>query len=191
MNSLDEIEINKGDIVVDCGANIGEVTQYFVNRGAKVYAFEPNPYAFKVLSGRFEGNNNVICINEAVSDHEGEGKLFFHEMAESDQVKFSTGSSMVSDKNNVNEGKFVNVKIIDLSDFVDSLPSVPKVLKIDIEGEEDKVLNKMIDNGTVSGIPYVFVETHEKKVPSCRAGLAEVRRKIDQFGLNNINLDWI
>ena len=184
MNKLDEIQINKGDIVVDCGANVGDVTQYFVNRGAKVYAFEPNPYAFEVLSTRFKEN-------EAVSDHDGYGKLFFHELAEADHVKYSTGSSMVADKNNVNDGKYAEIKIIDLSDFVSALPSTPKVLKIDIEGEEDKVLNKMIDSGTVSDIPYVFVETHEKKVPSCRAGLAEVRRKIEQFGLDNINLDWI
>ena len=160
MNKLNEIQINEGDIVVDCGANVGDITQYFVNKGAIVYAFEPNPYAFEVLSARFEGNNSVTCINEAVSDHKGTGKLFFHELAEDDHVKYSTGSSMVADKNNVTEGKFVEVQVSDLSEFIQSLPSTPKVLKIDIEGEEHKILNKMIDNGTILSIPFVFVETH-------------------------------
>ena len=33
------VQINPGDIVIDCGANIGTVTDYFINRGAEVYAF--------------------------------------------------------------------------------------------------------------------------------------------------------
>ena len=191
MNKLREIEINQGDIIIDCGANIGDITNYFVTRGAVVYAFEPNPHAFQKLQSRFIGNKNVICINKAVSDYDGTGKLFLHELASSDQVKYSTGSSMVGDKNNVNESTYEEIEVINLSSFIDSLDSEVKVLKIDIEGEEHKVLNQMIDNGIIASIPHVFVETHEKKVPSCRAGMKIVREKIDMFGLDNIDLDWI
>lgn len=191
MNKLNQIKINPGDIVIDCGANVGDVTDYFVTRGAIVYAFEPNPYAFQRLQSRFDGNNNVICIKKAVSDHDGTGKLFLHELASSDQVKYSTGSSMVGDKNNVNESTYEEIEVINLSNFIDSLDSEVKVLKIDIEGEEHKVLNQMIDNGIIASIPHIFVETHEKKVPSCRVGMQKVREKINMFGLDNVDLDWI
>jgi len=191
MSNLEQISINKGDVVIDCGANVGDVTNYFAEKGAIVYAFEPNPYAFRVLEYRFKGNTNVVCIKKAVSDNAGTGKLFFHESANLDQVKYSTGSSMVGDKNNVNEDSFEEVEVINLSEFISNLDKPVKVLKIDIEGEEHKILNQMIDNGTILSIPFVFVETHEKKVPSCRAGMAEVRKKIDMLDITNINLDWI
>ena len=98
---------------------------------------------------------------------------------------------MVGDKNNVNEETFEEVEVVNLSEFISDLNKPVKVLKIDIEGEEHKILNQMIDNGTILSIPFVFVETHEKKVPSCRAGMAEVRRKIEALDITNINLDWI
>lgn len=191
MSSLEQINIKKDDIVIDCGANVGDITNYFAEKGAIVYAFEPNPYAFRVLEYRFRGNERVICIKKAVSDASGTGKLFFHESASLDHVKYSTGSSMVGDKNNVNEETFEEVEIINLSEFISDLDKPVKVLKIDIEGEEHKILNQMIDNGTILSIPFVFVETHEKKVPSCRPGMAEVRRKIEALDITNINLDWI
>ncbi len=191
MNRLDNIDIKPGDVVIDCGANIGDVTQYFYDRGAKVYAFEPNPYAYNILYKRFENIDKVVCIKKAVSDFDGKGKLFFHDLSETDPVKYSTGSSMVEDKNNVNSSTYEEVEIISLSRFITELSENVKVLKIDIEGEEHKVLNQMIDNGVILSIPYIFVETHEKKVPSCRPGLLEVRRKIEIFELSNIDLDWI
>ena len=191
MNSLKGIQIKQGDIVIDCGANVGAITNYFVTRGAIVYAFEPNPYAFEKLQSRFEGNKNVICIKKAVSDYDGVGKLFFHKLASADQIKYSTGSSMVGSKNNVNESTYEEVEVVNLSNFIENLGSEVKVLKIDIEGEEHKILNQMIDNGSITLIPYVFVETHEKKVPSCRAGMRSAREKIAMLGLKNINLDWI
>ena len=46
ISDLDEIIINPGDLVIDCGANVGKVTDYFSSKGATVIAFEPNQFAF-------------------------------------------------------------------------------------------------------------------------------------------------
>ena len=54
-------ELEQGDYVIDCGANIGEVTNFFQQVGAKVYAFEPNKHAFEILSKRYHDNENVVC----------------------------------------------------------------------------------------------------------------------------------
>ena len=54
ISDLDEIIINPGDLVIDCGANVGKVTDYFSSKGATVIAFEPNQFAFSYLKEKFK-----------------------------------------------------------------------------------------------------------------------------------------
>ncbi len=44
-----QVKINSGDVVLNIGANIGEVTRHFAYCGAKVLAFEPDPKARQCL----------------------------------------------------------------------------------------------------------------------------------------------
>ena len=60
------IIIKKGDICIDAGANVGNITAQMIDYGAKVYAFEPNPFAFAKLEQRFILNKNVVCYNKGV-----------------------------------------------------------------------------------------------------------------------------
>ena len=46
-----------GTVVLDCGANQGEIAALFAKTKAEVYAFEPDPIAYSLLSKRFEGGN--------------------------------------------------------------------------------------------------------------------------------------
>lgn len=72
--------IRPGDIVVDLGANTGEYTFILANltgdRG-KVYAVEPVPETFQILSGvvRKLGLGNVELFNCAVSDMDGSVRM--------------------------------------------------------------------------------------------------------------------
>jgi len=191
--TLDKIEINEGDLVIDCGANIGEVTNYFQWRGADVISFEPNPYAHQALKSRFRDNKKVSCLEGGVAAPHacGEKKLFLHERAKENQITYSTGSSIKEDKNNVDKQNFIMVKIIDLGKFIEGLKRPIKVLKIDIEGAEIDLLNSLIDRGQIQNIPHVFVETHEKKIPSLRKPTMLLKRRIQEENLSNINLNWI
>ncbi len=62
-----QLQIDSGDYVIDCGANIGEVTTFFHSHGAYVLAFEPNKYAYEILEERFKNSNRVKCIPKGVS----------------------------------------------------------------------------------------------------------------------------
>ncbi len=50
----DFYEPRAGDVVVDVGSNIGEFSLYAVARGAKAYAFEPDPSVYACLSHNLE-----------------------------------------------------------------------------------------------------------------------------------------
>jgi hypothetical protein len=47
--------LRPGDVVVDCGANIGLITLRLAARGATVHAFEPDPYSFGRLRAATAG----------------------------------------------------------------------------------------------------------------------------------------
>ena len=73
--------IKKGDIVLDLGANIGYYTLIFaklVGEVGHVFAFEPDPSNFELLSKNVKENKheNVTLIQKAVSDKNEKIKLY-------------------------------------------------------------------------------------------------------------------
>lgn len=81
--------IGPGDLVIDCGANMGHITQMLADKGAEVHAFEPNPDAFKILQKRFEGSPAVRLFPEAVLDGPGMMTLYLHLNYERNPERFS------------------------------------------------------------------------------------------------------
>ena len=73
-------------VCIDCGANVGNITQKFLTECDVVHAFEPNPYAFKKLKERFLFNPNVFCYENAVLSKEDIVKLYLHENSEASRV---------------------------------------------------------------------------------------------------------
>ena len=187
------IDIKTGDCVIDCGANVGNVTEYFQSLGASVIAFEPNKFAFDTLQKRFKNNKKVKCIQKGVSGKKDAGikKLFLHQRAPENQILWSTGSSIVKDKGNVNKHDYIDVEMVDLCKFLKFFEREVKVLKIDIEGAEVDLLNDLMDEDLLRKIPYVFVETHEKKAPSLHDKTEKLKQRIKDENYSNINLNWI
>lgn len=190
-DQLSKIALGIGDVAIDCGANVGNITARMADKGATVYAFEPNPYAFEALRTRFENQKNVYCINKGVLNRKGKARLYLHENAEQDQVWWSTGSSILQFKRNVNGDSSIEIQVVDLAIFIQKLDGPIKVLKIDIEGAECAVLNRLIDTGSINRIEHVLVETHEQKIPELVGETEELRKRIARLGLHHIDLNWI
>ena len=184
------INLQQTDIVIDCGANVGRFTEYLCKTGATVYSFEPNPYAFKVLQDRFAAYSNVHCIQKGVSDIEAKAKLYLHENSGEDEIIWSTGSSLLSFKENVLSDKYVTVELIDLCEFIQSLNQQIRILKLDVEGVECPILRKIISTGINKKIDYTFVETHDHKIPELIAETNALRELIKNRKIGNINLNW-
>ena len=178
-------------ISIDCGANVGNITQQLLTTADEVHAFEPNPYAFNCLEARFLYESRVICHNNAVLDREEEVKLFLHENSDKDELHWSTGSSLLDFKSNVLKDKYTTVKAIDLCDFIQKLNSPIEILKIDVEGVEYEIINKLIDTELIYKIKKVFVELHAKKISELQPKEDLLKQRIKELNLTNINLDWI
>jgi len=118
--------IKEGDVVVDCGANIGAYAHAFaekIGEIGKLYCFEPNPKAFKCLEYNLHGRANVVLVNAAVGAVETE--LAMSEME-------NTGASFID------ENGSIPVNVVTLDSVLEDL--TVDVIKIDCEGTEEYVL---------------------------------------------------
>ena len=80
---------------------------------------------------------------------------------------------------------------MDLCRYIDSLGREVDILKMDIEGEEIAVLNKMISEETYKKVGLILVETHETKIPGHKEKVASLKQLIQEKRINNIKLNWI
>lgn len=185
------LKIKKNDIAIDCGANVGFITKLLANRGARVWSFEPDPYAFDILSKRFENRPNVTCLNKGVWSENSRMKLYFHKDIDDNKVPWSVGSSVMAEKRNINRDNYQEIELIDLSEFLNKLEERVKLIKMDIEGAEIEVLNKLIDTEQVHKADLILVETHETKIPGQLDQLNKLKDRISQSALKNIKLNWL
>lgn len=138
------VPIRQGDIVLDIGANQGFFTCYAAHRGARVYAFEPNPESYDRLVSNVESNRlteQVVARPWAISDREGLAELL---------VSRELGGGMTTiNPEFARNTRFVVRKTLEVAtytlaqvfDFF-SLPAV-RLCKIDAEGSEIAILRTL------------------------------------------------
>ncbi len=187
---FEAVLLQSGDLAIDCGANIGEITLEMARNGAEVHAFEPNPQAMAVLREKVKGRPAVHCHAAAVSDHDGQASLYLHRKHDVDPMGHSAGSSLVGDKHNLDPDRAIQVPVIDIARFIRDLDRPVKLLKIDIEGLEARLLNHLLDQDVLDRIEHVFCETHEFKVPGLWRQCRALRRRLAASGVDHVNLDW-
>lgn len=115
--------------------------------------------------------------------------MYCHKNSDEDEVRFAQGSSLIKEKPNVRDDKYFDVEVVDLSEFLKTIGARIRLLKLDVEGVECEILTKLIESNVVDSIDYIFVETHERKMPELIKPEKELKRLISKRGKKNINLD--
>lgn len=137
------------ELIVDGGANKGSVAIYFGLKypNAKIHCYEPNVNLIPILRKNIELNNiNAEIFNEALSNREGE--LFFEINENHQYSKLSEKDTSIKVRAVSINGKYSGQRI--------------DILKLDIEGEEEKVIQS-IDFKLVS-IGIIIQEIHYDRV---------------------------
>jgi FkbM family methyltransferase len=188
-----EIFIRPGQIIIDCGANVGGITSLFARTGATVYAFEPNPLCFEILSARFRAFPSVHCFNRAIMDRDCTMTLRTPGPHEGfDSLETTIGASVMPGALRPNNYiiEEVEVECVDIDRFIRSLRGRVRLLKLDVEGAEVPAMNRLLDTGTIELIDKVLVETHEG-IPGLKSPTEALHARIEKMGLaTRVNLDW-
>lgn len=134
-------------VILDCGANIGLSAIFFKRRfpHAKVTAFEPDARVFNYLKQNLInfGFEDVVVLKKAIWK-ENTKLSFFSEGADGGRVQTS-----------IDENSIVPIEAVDILDYVDRPVDF---LKIDIEGSELVVLERL--SPRLHLIKNVFIEYH-------------------------------
>lgn len=123
--------LRPGDLFVDIGANIGSYTILASATGANTISFEPVPTTFEAFLDNLHLNrleSRVDARNQAVG--RSSGKLEMIADRDTTNQALRTGDRYT--------GKTIHAPVVTLDDALKG--TVPKLIKIDVEGFETEVL---------------------------------------------------
>lgn len=181
--------LNKDDIVIDCGANVGEFIDKIYKKGIKLYAFEPHPVAFESLVSKYKENEDILLFQKGVY-HKNDKIKFYNHKNFSDTTDWTVGTSIIKEKQNIDINNFFEVEVVDFSEFINNLNKKIKIIKIDIEGAEFDLLESLINNNIHNKVDIFFVETHER-IPGMHEKYISLKKNIKKKNIKNIKLNWI
>jgi FkbM family methyltransferase len=135
-----DVTVKNGDVVVDCGAWIGDFSAYAASKGAKVYAFEPVRSIFQILQETAKLNDNrIVPVQMGLSNTTGALEIPL------EAGKSTLGNAIVAERNKVflrqRKVNYDTVNLMTLDKFVED-NGIKKIdfIKADIEGAERLML---------------------------------------------------
>jgi|TARA_R110002012_G_scaffold318803_1_gene537796 FkbM family methyltransferase len=147
---------------IDCGAHCGESILAAKQRFGDdiiTISFEPIPGLAKQLQEIHKDNPTVNIQNSAVWINNEVKKFHLSE-------EYTDGSSLLDSLNNLREEHSIKIPCFDLSTWISETfdENDYLILKLDIEGAEYEVLNKMIKDNTIGMINEFWGEWHDMKI---------------------------
>ncbi len=175
-------QLGEGDVAIDIGAHAGEfslIMAVMCGRSGRVVAFEPDPYARKVLMHNIGLNPQIkapLVEELAVSDGDGETWLY------------SRGGDSCSSlaRSGIAPGpdpriEKIRVKLVSLDGYLSANGIVePRWIKIDAEGAEIRILHGA--KAVLSGRSNILCELHPYAWPEFGNTFAELRTLCQSAG---------
>jgi FkbM family methyltransferase len=170
LDFLDSMDDNA--VFYDIGASNGIFSVYAMQKGLKVFAFEPEIQNFSLLGINSYLNSKTIkhqakIFNIALSDSNEIGNMYIAKFEAGGHMKILDKPRKVGEKDNFTSAFVQNILKFTLDEVIEKykLPS-PEYIKIDVDGAELAV----IDGGgtTLSNklLKSVFIELEDEKPES-------------------------
>jgi FkbM family methyltransferase len=147
---LVDADLDEQSTVIDAGAYDGDWSEQISQRyGSRIYAFEPDPTSFRRLTARVADERNVVACEFGLSDHDHDATLALD----------GPGSAV-----STAPGHFgaATVRLRDVVGVLDELgiESID-LLKVNIEGGEFDLFDRLIGAGWLPRIRVVSIQFHE------------------------------
>lgn len=151
--NLNLIKFSENDVIVDCGANYGDLYAWTLINNWKInyISFEPSPNDFKCIELNCKGQNNN---NIALSDKTGKTDFF---------LKTDSGDSSILEPSTGFTEK-IEIETTTLKDFIikNKINQI-KLFKLEAEGFEPEILNGSKD--VLNRIEYIGVDGGPERGP--------------------------
>lgn len=160
--------IRADDVVIDCGANIGEFSIVSARYGAQVFAFEPDPTEFTALE-RNAQSRRISANSFALWNEDGEMTLF--------DANDDGDSSLIDQGNSSRE---VRVPTLRLDSFSGLPTGRIRLIKLEAEGAEPEIIEGAQE--TLQRTDYVAVDMGPERGLSHEATLVPVVNSLHDLG---------
>ena len=155
---LTDADLDRSSIVVDAGAFVGEWAGPIEDRyHPRLYAFEPSPTSFAQLEQRLGSIPSVQLFNVGLGAADGTSAL--HDPLGPGASTTGRGPE-VGDRSPTDDAVVVEVR--DVAKGFDEL-ELPHVdlLKVNIEGAEYDLFDRLIETGWLERIDTISIQFHE------------------------------
>jgi FkbM family methyltransferase len=174
---LHDVDIDSDSVVVDVGAFTGSWAQHMVERyDPVIYAFEPNPKSFALLRQKALNNPKLQPMPYGLG-------------AEDLTVDFTLnglGSSMYDERSSNSAVPRIQVEVAAIDRVWKELRlGQVDLMKINIEGAEFPLLDKMITSNLLNSVGCFMIQFHE-----WHPGAYAKRRRIREELSKTHRLEW-
>ncbi len=142
-----QYDIKDSDVVFDLGGYKGEWSEQLHNQNSRIYIFEPVKEFSDICSEKFKDKENVkcFCFGLDATSHTAEISL---EADASSQYH--------------NQGRTETAQFVDIEEFMKEhdIKKV-KLMKMNIEGGEYDILEKLIKDGEISRFENLQIQFHD------------------------------
>ncbi len=171
---LNSIDIQNDDVIVDCGANVGELFLAVKEKNLDVIymGFEPDKETYECLKLNVKNEKNIVH-NIGLSNIEGSNNFYIdNEGGNSSFVDFGTSESIK-----------VDTKTLDSYNIKKNI----KLFKIDAEGYEPEVLSG--SKNTLKKTNFVSVDFGSERGANQNNTMVDVNNLLLQVGFELIELN--
>ncbi len=174
---LHEVDINSDSVVVDVGAFTGSWAQHIVDRyDPVIYAFEPNPSSFKRLQQKAANNPKLQAMPYGLGDEDVTVAFTLNGL----------GSSMCDERSSHSDMPRTQVEIAAIDRVWHELKlGQIDLMKINIEGAEFPLLDKMIKADLLNKVDCFMIQFHE-----WHPGAHRKRQRIREELSKTHRLEW-
>jgi FkbM family methyltransferase len=171
--------IDEHSTVVDAGAFVGEWAQAVVSRyGCDVIAFEPLPRIANEMKRRIGDDRRITCVPVALGADDATVPMEYH----------GPGSLLVPGGSSA---PTQDVEVRDVAAVFDDLGiDHIDLLKLNIEGGEYDVLDRLLETGWMERIGVLVVQFHTRW-PGAPMRRRRVRRQLRHTHVEDWNYPWV
>ena len=210
INSIDRTDLDKmttllidvkEPIIFDVGGNMGQSIERYKKLfpKCKIHSFDPNKHLHDRLTLKYQNDKSVILNNVAIGEKPGNldfninvhtGSSSFKNLIPNTTWMKERSKTLNIDSKNFTAKK-INAKVITLDDYCndESIHQID-ILKIDVQGYEDKVLEGAIKLLKMNKIKFIQLELILSEIYQNTLSIYDVEKylipnKYTLFGISN------
>ena len=181
----------KIDIIFECGSRdaIDSLKMFDFYQPKKIFCFECNPDSVNVCRETIGENNNIILVNKAVSNNDGEIDFYVTDMDKSIDKNIGASSALLHlDNKESFFQKKITVNSITLKTFMEenNINNID-LLCLDLQGYEKIALEGLGDK--IKNVKYIISEYANRSFYSGDILLEEYRTFLTSLGFDLIEVN--